>query len=337
MEFVKYQSIENSYIARVIQTIKDNMMDKIPYVVQEKAHGANFAIYIDDVLEYKFAKRTNFIGEDESFYQYEDIFKYKKRFTELFVDVGAMKNFDYIVIYGELIGGSYPHKDVNKANTPTIQKGVFYTPNIEFYGYDIRIRKGDSESFLDYDTVSRLFKKHQIPFANKLFEGNLDECLNYPNDGLSQIYKQFNLPPIENNIMEGVVIKPVYDDRINGQRIILKNKNEKFIEKEKVKKEYNPEKYRLWGELEELSLELKTYVTKNRFDNLKSKLGELDITMFDQIFKMFTDDVFSDFEKESENSYELFESLNKSDRKLVMKNVNNKIIHLIKTYLIRGD
>lgn len=44
-----------------------------------------------------------------------------------------------VKVYGELFGGCYPHKDVtpSKNKVKRIQKGVWYSPYVRFYAFDI--------------------------------------------------------------------------------------------------------------------------------------------------------------------------------------------------------
>jgi hypothetical protein len=68
-----------------------------------------------------------------------------------------------VLLFGELCGGRYPHPDVEPdARVEAVQTGVYYSPTIEFYAFDIalelaggRINQATDDSlfFLDYDKV----------------------------------------------------------------------------------------------------------------------------------------------------------------------------------------
>ena len=69
------------------------------------------------------------------------------------------------------------------------------------------------------DDVKRKYKQGRYKSCIEPFE----ECLKYSNLFQTKIPEMYGLEPIENNIAEGVVIKPVKDLRFgNGQRVILK-------------------------------------------------------------------------------------------------------------------
>jgi Rnl2 family RNA ligase len=208
-------------------------------VVQEKVHGAN-CCFITDGKEVYFAKRTGLMESGEKFYNYEELLiRYKERvillyslIKEKYPDTGS------ILVYGEMFGGKYPHPDVrNDSQVMCIQKGVLYCPNHEFYGFDIYIRGADNNRYLPVHESNELFEESGFLYAKTLFEGTIDECLSYPNAFQSRIAEWLRLPQVEDNICEGVVIRPVEPVFFrNGSRLLLKNKNSRFAEKKSVKK-----------------------------------------------------------------------------------------------------
>ena len=93
-----------------------------------------------------------------------------------------------ISIFGELFGGAYPHPDVQRVGRLTvIQKGVFYTPKHEFYGFDIYVFTENGGSYLSVDETNALFKSEGFFYAKSLFSGTLDECLKHSNQFQSKI------------------------------------------------------------------------------------------------------------------------------------------------------
>src|SRR5690606_13511325 len=175
------------------------------------------------------------------------------------------------IIYGELCGGSYPHPEVEKQNHSTVQKGVYYSPKTEFYIFDIMI----DEEFIDHHRVIELCEQYNFLHARILKEGTLEECLDYPNKFQTTIPRDLGLPEIENNFCEGTVIKPrrsLFFPR--GSRVILKNKNEIFSEKQE--KKINIEYIRKLSDEEKIQLdELSKCMTENRLRNVISKIGEI--------------------------------------------------------------
>ena len=67
MKFKRYNSIENTYRTKTINTIAEQGKSGGEWVVEEKVHGANFSFWFDGNL--KTAKRSGFVGNDgENFF-----------------------------------------------------------------------------------------------------------------------------------------------------------------------------------------------------------------------------------------------------------------------------
>jgi Rnl2 family RNA ligase len=157
--------------------------------------------------------------------------------------------------------------------------------------------------------------------------------LKYPNDRESEIYKQFGLPQIESNVMEGVVIKPVEPCFLkNGSRVIIKNKNEKWEEKAK-----RPKRVRQAQEIPEIVVQLQEqileYVTDNRMSNVISKIGPPTMKDMGKILGMFANDVLDDFVKEHGDE---MEKLDKNEQKMVTKVINKPAVDLVKDRIKKG-
>jgi len=54
----------------------------------------------------------------------------------------------------------------------TVQKGVYYLPNNEFYAFDILL---NGHVYLDVDVCNRLFHEFGFVYAESLFRGNLQD------------------------------------------------------------------------------------------------------------------------------------------------------------------
>ena len=205
LEFKKYNSIENSFSREFMEKVVAEMPADLEYVVQEKVHGANTS-FLCDGESVRFAKRTSLLEDDEKFYDYPELLeRYKDRVIALTKDVmGRYAGVKSVNIFGEMFGGTYPHKDVQPNRKVTvIQKGVCYCPEHEFYGFDIYLVGEESNRYLPVDEVNELFERHGFLYAKTLFKGTLSECLKYPNAFQSKIAEWLGLPAIEDNICEG--------------------------------------------------------------------------------------------------------------------------------------
>ena len=325
LEFKKYSSIENSFNREFMEMVMAEMPADLKYVVQEKVHGANTS-FLCDGNDVKFAKRTSVLSEGENFYEYDELFKtYKKRVLNLFGKVKVRyPKITHISVFGEMFGGRYPHDDVKVSHKLSlIQKGVCYTPEHEFYGFDIYIFDDESNRFLPVDEVNELFESEGFFYAKTIFKGTLAECLKYPNAFESKIAEWLGLPTIEDNICEGVVIRPVVPMYLrNGSRVLIKNKNERFSEKKSIKT-----RNKLFAEpvpyseaLKTLLQEVDVYVTENRLDNVVSHIGEVHFPKdFGKVMGLFSKDVLDDFLKEHGSAYT---ALDKCEQKSLNKELN---------------
>ncbi len=113
---------------------------------------------------------------------------------------------------------------------------------------------------------NEVFEEAGFIYAKTLFRGSLNECLNYPNKFQSQISGWLGLPQFDENICEGVVIRPVEPCFFgNHARVMLKNKNEKWEEKsyQKKRKPLEKEEVKLSTAAQNLIEEATRYITKS--------------------------------------------------------------------------
>lgn len=333
LTFKKYSSIENHFNREFMEKVVAEMPQDLEYVVQEKVHGANTS-FLCDGNEVKFAKRTSMLADDEKFYDYPELLDaYKDKVMKLFNRI--KKGHPEVVaisVFGEMFGGLYPHNEV-KANRKLtlIQKGVCYTPEHEFYGFDIYLFDGENGWYLPVDEVNGLFESEGFFYAKTLFRGTLAECMKYPNAFSSKISEWLGFPAIEDNICEGIVIRPVTPMYLrNGSRVLIKSKNERFAEKKSVKKRNKlfAEPVPYSEELKALVAEVEAYVTENRLTNVVSHIGEVHVPKdFGKIMGLFSKDVLEDFLKEHGGDYACLE---KSEQKLLNKELNKLATDLVK-------
>jgi Rnl2 family RNA ligase len=329
MEFKKYSSIENTYRTAEINYIRQNAFDRGEFIVEEKVHGSNFAFYYDG-KEIKCAKRTQFIDDmGKSFYNHKFVLEDNKPFIEKLwklleedVHTDGMKE---ITIYGEIFGGTYPHPEVPRSNYATqVQKGVYYHPENKFYAFDLKI---NGAFVMTVEKAKALFEKAGFYYAKTLLKGSFDEALAYPNEFQTTLPADFGLPEIENNICEGVVIKPnkhVFYE--NGSRLVLKNKNDKWSEKKSLPKEPKIDVI-LSDEAKAGLEEALTYVNDNRLKNVISKIGEVTQKDFGKLKGLFTKDIMEDFLKDTKFDIKL---LDKGEQKKWHNTLSQEVANFIR-------
>lgn len=321
MEFRKFGSIEN---------VKTSILNKIDilfpsaiFIVQEKIHGANFS-FITDGKSVRCGKRTSIINEDEIFYNHDKL----NHLHENIMNLANIFDSEDIVVYGEICGGNYPHKDVENKGTKAVQKGIFYSPEIKFFAFDIRV----NGEYVDFYTFQKACTDSDIPFLPSLFSGTLRECVKFENEYITKVPEMLLLPEISDNICEGNIIRPInplfFD---NGSRVILKNKNSKFKEKKgnsgtKVHNEVEP----MSEELQKIVRELELYITENRLRNAISKIGTIQSKDFGKLNGLFAQDALEDYSKDNTN---IIEDLDRTNKKIVTRFLNNKTAAMIRVNL----
>ena len=323
MIFKKYNSIENSYQSMFIDKMKNspNFKSDVDWVVEEKIHGSNLSLWYDG-KEFKVAKRTGWIVRPERFFslhrKWDELKELTiKAYNSLYIDV------DYITIYGEWFGGTFPELKVN--NAKKVQKGIYYTPDNEFMAFDFAI-----DGKLMPLGMMNILQSSGFMTTEQLFKGTLDKCLEYPNEFPSTIPKRYGLtfPVTDKNICEGVVIKPVIPMFMGEKRMIIKNKNEKFQE---ISKRVKREPVKLSDDVVEVINEIELYVTDNRFSNVLSKVGisdeDLEPNDIGNLLGLFYKDIVEDYNKNTDLKYD---KLDKKSAKLVNKHLNRKMVKIMK-------
>lgn len=337
INFKKYSSIENAITRDFMERVVAEMPADLEWVVQEKVHGANTS-FLCDGSEVRFAKRTSVLDDDEQFYDFQSLLAdYKHKVLSLFARIRKKHPaVNSISVFGEMFGGRYAHESVPaEKGTILIQKGVNYTPAHGFYGFDIYLFEGDGGRYLTVDEVNDLFESEGFFYARSLMRGSLSNCLKYPNAFQSKISQWLGLPEIDDNICEGVVIRPVEPRYLrNGSRVLIKSKNARFAEKKSVKKRNKlfTEPVPYSDSLKAMLSELEAYVTENRLNNVISHIGEVTLPKdFGKIMGMFSKDILEDFMKEHGGAYT---ALDKCEQKSLNRELNKLATGFVKEILL---
>ena len=344
--FKKYTSIENSrrkkFVDKCFDSIKKGFCDD-DFVVEEKAHGCNFAFYYDG-MEIKTASRNAFLEDDGKNFNQSHLIKekYADNIRTLYSLLGYdsyEKDRTTIRVVGELIGGSYKHPDVPKGKYPLskIQKGVDYCPYHEYYAFDLQVLSSSSlndeteeatyRTLVDKIEMNRLFEQAGLFYAKPLFRGTLDECLMMNNTFKSNIPRWLDLPEHpEDNIAEGKVIKPVnFTSLATGAQLILKDKAELFLEVANVPKKNKNSTIILSEKGKNLSEFLCSHVTENRLSNVLSKQADIGSNLH-FICRLFTQDAFEDFQKDHKADWD---SLSVGEKKQINKKFLESSMELV--------
>jgi len=309
MTFKKWHSIENHYRQKHIDFYLEahpELADET-YVILEKLHGSNFQWYFQPGEPVRAGSRNSYLDTTGSF-QGASI-------SDLMVDNSALfsimrawaEDADFpIRLFGELIGKG-------------IGKGVSYGDKKRILYFAVMV----NDLLLPFELLEEALEHHESKIVPVLARvKGLQNALSFDTEIDSVILG------IPDNICEGVVIQPyskVYYDVYGTSPLILKKKNEKFKEKQRVKKVHVVD-----SEVERLNAEFTLYVTDNRLQSVFSKHGEIDTpSQIGEYIKLVLADAKEDFLKDFGEDVDV---LDKAQQKQVF-NLGSVIANMLKGYL----
>lgn len=320
MDFQAYEKMPTSLKKLNLNEQQFAQLHKVDWVVTEKVHGANFSfVYENRMLG--FAKRKAGLDWNDDFFGFQLV---AQQLEDKLLSLFEAINLDFpgqkYTLYGELFGGAYPHPEVAAIpNLNAIQTGVYYSPDIQFCAFDIAIETAEYRYYMDYETAVSYLEKAGIFYAKILYQGSLTTCLEFDIAFDSLLPNLLGLPPLASNLVEGVVLKPLHNlvppSDATYFRPTLKLKNEAFAEELKFhqaqKWSFTTNKKTNGETLNFLLLDLRNYVTKNRLNNVLSKIGQLDFEnkkRLKEIKISYLEDVWQDFNLDHEEILDLLDS-----------------------------
>lgn len=230
MEFAVFPKISTSHSS------KDGPRLRVPsmLVAQEKIHGAHFVVGVNEASVY-FGKRKGWLTDDDAFFGWQLIraeVSYQARRIREVLEVDPSLD---LYLYGELFGGHYPHPEVAPVQgMSAVQTGIWYCPDIRWSVFDALIRhrhRDDEGYFADQTVLTACLKNCNATGPVVISRGNLADLLQLNVRFQTKVPALFGLPEINNNLAEGIVIKP--EGRIEAsKRAVYKNKIDEFNEKQ---------------------------------------------------------------------------------------------------------
>ena len=321
-KFKKFSSLENSYRDNFINKVREQGYENDEYIITEKLHGANYGFTViveNSLLTTLPSKRSGFISADEKFYNHQPVYeKYAHNIGKL--ATALLENNDGIVtVYGELYGGN-------------IQGGMAYPLEQDFAGFDITV----NGTPINKRKAFSLMNEYEIPSVPVLgYAKNLSDSLEWSESFITKkLRDDFDTenPQAE---AEGVVIEPVTPHYLpSGERVYLKKKTKRFLEKGKNKIE--KPKVSLNEALSKLLETALEYVNENRFNAVVSKEGEVNIKMIGKIAGLMTQDIIVDLIKDE--NIENLEGLGEvSEVKKFKQTLQGEVISFIRPLLLKLD
>jgi len=197
-----------------------------PWLALEKLHGAQLVVASDGDAVHV-GKRKAWLASDEPFFGWQLIA------DEIMTGVRAMARqaaAPQIVVYGELVGGAYPHPDVAPApGLGAVQTGIWYTPALAWIAFDMLVARDDEEEgeLLAHSELQILAEHAGIRTPPRLARGTRADLERVEVRFSTRVPEWFHLPPLVDNWAEGLVLKP--DARCAGsERPVIKRKLPEF-------------------------------------------------------------------------------------------------------------
>ena len=200
------------------------------WVALEKIHGAQLVVGVQGG-QVHFGKRKAWLTEEEPFFGWQLLRVQLGAAAEALARaVGA--EGDAVYLYGELFGGHYPHPDVPAVpGMSPVQTGIWYAPDLRWSPFDILVARSDEDEgvLLAHHEVEAVAREVGLVTPPVVRRGLRSEMAAVPTRAQSRVSALLGLPPIENNVAEGLVIKS--DQRTPpSQRASYKRKIEEFNE-----------------------------------------------------------------------------------------------------------
>ncbi|HWO20482.1 MAG TPA: RNA ligase family protein [Kofleriaceae bacterium] len=178
-----------------------------PWVALEKLHGGQLVVgVVGDAVH--FGKRKAWLAPDEPFFGWQLLAAELGAAARAIArELGAAQT----VLYGELIGGGYPHPEVSPVpGLSPVQTGIWYTPGLAWVAFDALVAASDDDDgeLLAFRELEELAAAAAVRTAPRLLRGTRAEVEHVPIEFPTHVPAWLGLPPLPRNLAEGVVLRP---------------------------------------------------------------------------------------------------------------------------------
>ncbi|PTL83495.1 RNA ligase family protein [Vitiosangium sp. GDMCC 1.1324] len=179
-----------------------------PWIALEKIHGAQLVIAVR-AGQVWFGKRKAWLSEEESFFGWQllraPLGAAAQRMTH------ALKaEASTVYFYGELFGGHYPHPAVPSVpGLSAVQTGIWYAPDLNWSPFDVLVARDDEDegTLLAHHELEAVASDAGVLTPPVLRRGTRADMDTVPTRGPTRVPGLLGLPPIADNVAEGLVIK----------------------------------------------------------------------------------------------------------------------------------
>ncbi len=197
-----------------------------PWVATEKLHGAQLVLAVGQG-QVRAGKRKEWLERDEPFFGWQLL---ASELESAALAAARALGAHTLVLYGELIGGRYPHPDVPaEPGLGAVQTGIWYTPELAWVPFDALVATSEEDpgellAHRELEELAALVGLRTPPLLSRRPRAELERVeVRF----LTKVPAWFGLPPLAENFAEGLVLKP--DARCAAdERPVIKRKLPEF-------------------------------------------------------------------------------------------------------------
>ncbi|MCP3141940.1 RNA ligase family protein [Pyxidicoccus xibeiensis] len=200
------------------------------WVALEKLHGAQLVLAVQRG-QVHFGKRKAWLTDEDPFFGWQllraQLGDAARRMARA---VGTEDSTVYL--YGELLGGHYPHPDVPAVpGMSPVQTGIWYAPDLHWVPFDMLVARSDEDAgvLVAHGDLEALAHEAGLLTPPVLRRGTRSDLEGVPTRAQTRFPSLLGLPPIAGNVAEGLVIKSELRTT-PSQRAAFKRKIEEFDE-----------------------------------------------------------------------------------------------------------
>ena len=190
---------------------------KCDWYVSELIDGVPFIFYTDyKTKEVKVGNGKAFLKKDDNYYDWDEVLKLHR---EWLIDASTQYQQD-LIVYGKLVGGKYKDQKLG-VHIPSVCE---YAVHNDFVVHDVQNTDGFA-SLMDLEIIA---DKNILTMAPVLFKGSFIKSWCFPENNLSALSFQYELPINFKNQMKGIVVRPLYHMLCQNKMIIAKKLNKMY-------------------------------------------------------------------------------------------------------------
>jgi len=197
------------------------------WVATEKLHGAQLVVATDG-KHVRIGKRKAWLEVADPFFGWQLLHAELDYLARAVHE--ALDRPDVVRLYGELVGGGYPHLTIAPVpGVSPVQTGIWYAPGLHYAVFDVLVEADGVAWFLADSELRAKLKPLGALVVPLVARGSRVAVGDVPVRFETRLPRLLELPPIAGNLAEGLVLRP--DARASlADHYATKRKIEEFAE-----------------------------------------------------------------------------------------------------------